>query len=271
MRILGIMLVKDEADVLRYTVERALQWIDRIFILDNGSSDGTWEIANELSGDQVVPWKQDFRVYSNALRAEVFGQFRQEASDGDWWCYKMDSDEFYLDDPREFLARVPRYHQVVYKRSIDYVITRQDVEEFDFAGDFQRDRLNLRYFLPTAYTEPRFFRHRSRLHWPENDKSPRHMGIPHPEPITVQHYQWRSPQQMQKRIDARKAIPRDKRGKPFKHVQHSTWEEALYDRQNTRLDDGSIDLHQVPLKRSLMPAKPQYLLRRALHGLGILP
>ena len=72
MRIFGIMLVKDEAETIRYTLEDACRWIDRVFILDNGSSDGTWDIVNELAGPQIVPWRQNFRDYSNAFRVEVF-------------------------------------------------------------------------------------------------------------------------------------------------------------------------------------------------------
>lgn len=271
MRIFGIMLIKDEADVIRYTIEDAFRWVDRIYVLDNGSSDGTWEIVQDLACDQLIPWKQDFRTYSNALRAEVFREFRHEAEDGDWWCYKMDSDEFYLDDPRGFLADVPAYHHVVYKRSIDYVLTEKDVKEHEFSGDFGVDRSKLGYFYPTAYSEPRFFRYRRRLEWPIDAKSPRHMGIPHDEPITLKHFQWRSPQQMQKRIDARKAIPRDKRGKPFKHVQQDHWTEALESLDKVRYDDGSVDLRAVPLRMEIAPRGAKYWARRLLHGTGILP
>jgi hypothetical protein len=271
MRIFGIMLIKDEADVIRYTIEAALSWIDRIFVLDNGSTDGTWEIVNDFAGEQVVPWKQDTRTYSNALRSEVFEQFRSEATDGDWWCYKMDSDEFYLDDPRAFLANVPSYCHVVYKRSIDYVLTLEDIEQYRFTGDFGQDRKKIRYFFPTAYSEPRFFRHRSRLEWPKDRKSPKFMGIPHAQPITVRHFQWRSPEQMQKRIDARLSIPRDKRGKPFKHIRNNNWREALYDPETLECDDGTVDLRRVPLRDSVPVYGWRYWTRRVLHGVGLLP
>jgi hypothetical protein len=271
MRIHGIMLIKDEADVIRATITEALRWIDRIYVLDNGSTDGTWEIVRELAGTQVVPWKQDTRTYSNALRAEVFHAFREQAQEGDWWCYKMDSDEFYVDDPRSFLSGVPRHHHVVYKRSIDYVLTEEDVAELEFSGEFAEDRPKIRYFISRAYSEPRFFRHRSRLTWPLDHKSPRHMGIPHPEPITVRHYQWRSPEQIKRRIEARKRIPRDKRGKPFRHVQQAEWQEALGRRADLTLDDGGLDLRSVPLRRPVGERGPSYWARRLLHGTGILP
>ena len=98
------MLVKNEADIVKSVILDAKKWADKIFIMDNGSTDGTWEIIQSLADDIVVPWKQDFRPYSNGLRADVFNEFRHEANDGDWWCFKLDADEFYYDNPKDFLC-----------------------------------------------------------------------------------------------------------------------------------------------------------------------
>lgn len=84
MKIFAIMLVKNEADIVKSVILDAKKWANRIFIMDNGSTDGTWEIIQSLADDIVVPWKQDFRPYSNGLRADVFNEFRHEAKDGDW-------------------------------------------------------------------------------------------------------------------------------------------------------------------------------------------
>ena len=116
MKIFAIMLVKNEADIVECVIKDAEKWADRIFIMDNGSTDGTWEIVQSLKNDIVVPWKQDFRPYSNGLRADVFNEFRQEASDGDWWCFKLDADEFYYDNPKEFLAKIPKKYSLVAKK-----------------------------------------------------------------------------------------------------------------------------------------------------------
>ena len=111
------MLVKNEADIVANVIKDAEKWADRIFIMDNGSTDGTWEIVQSLKNDIVVPWKQDFRPYSNGLRADVFNEFRHEASDGDWWCFKLDADEFYYDNPKEFLAKMNIQYQAI-KRTL---------------------------------------------------------------------------------------------------------------------------------------------------------
>ena len=103
------MLVKNEADIVKSVILDAKKWADRIFIMDNGSTDGTWEITQSLADDIVVPWKQDFRPYSNGLRADVFNEFRHEAKDGDWWCFKLDADEFYDVVVFDFLLAVETY------------------------------------------------------------------------------------------------------------------------------------------------------------------
>ena len=35
------MLVKNEVDIVGYVLKKAQEWCDKIFILDNGSTDGT--------------------------------------------------------------------------------------------------------------------------------------------------------------------------------------------------------------------------------------
>lgn len=81
MNIYAIMLVKNEADIVESVIKDAERWADKIFILDNGSTDGTWEIVQSLKNDIIVPWKQYFGAYHNGLRAEVFNAFRNISKD----------------------------------------------------------------------------------------------------------------------------------------------------------------------------------------------
>ena len=61
MHIHGLCIVKNEADILRQSLQAARAWCDAIYVLDNGSSDGTWELVQDLARDDpaIVPWKQD--------------------------------------------------------------------------------------------------------------------------------------------------------------------------------------------------------------------
>ena len=99
MRIHGLMLVKDEADIVGATLEAAARWCDSIYVFDNGSSDGTWELIQAIAArdPRVVPYKQDAKPFRQSLRGEIFRQFRDRAHPGDWWCI-LDGDEFYACD-----------------------------------------------------------------------------------------------------------------------------------------------------------------------------
>lgn len=252
MKIFAIMLVKNEADIVESVIKDAEKWADRIFIMDNGSTDGTWEIVQSLKNDIVVPWKQDFRPYSNGLRADVFNEFRHEASNGDWWCFKLDADEFYYDNPKEFLAKIPKKYSLVAKKSLDYVITTEDLQEYDFSGNFEKDREHIKYLKNTCWSEPRFFRYRKSLKWNFQATShyPKYAGLLSPEYILVKHYQFRSPQQMQYRLDLRNSLSNKKDGICFRHVKETNYKELLVDR-NTCLPEykfieGGVQRHTSP-------------------------
>ena len=100
MKIFAIMLVKNEVDIVGYVLKEAEKWADKIFILDNGSTDGTWELIQSMKNDVITPCKQYFGDSHNGLRADVYNEFKHLSKPGDWWCYKCDADEVYAEDPR---------------------------------------------------------------------------------------------------------------------------------------------------------------------------
>ncbi len=270
MKIFGMMLVKNEADILRQCISDALEWADKIFVIDNGSTDGSWDIIRSFEGDSVVPWKQEFTPFRRSMRAEIFNNFRHLSSDGDWW-YIADADEFYVDNPREFLSGVPSRYHVVFKKSIDYFITREDIEEYEFTGNFDTDRSHIRYIEPVCWSEVRFFKYRSRLEWPVTEEKPPHMGLWYPDTVSVRHYQYRSPSQMQARIDIRNSIPKDKEGRPFRHVKEKNWKELLRSRSELIEDPGIDGYAALPLRRNIKEKFSTRVVKTVLHGTGLLP
>ena len=143
MKIFAIMLVKNEVDIVGHVLKSAEKWADKIFILDNGSTDGTWELIQSMKNDVITPWKQDFGPFRRGMRADVYNEFKHLSKAGDWWCYALDADEFYLENPREFLKTIPSRYQWVFKKDIAYQITEEDLSEYEFTGDFAKDKKNL--------------------------------------------------------------------------------------------------------------------------------
>lgn len=239
MKIFAIMIVKNESDVIRSVLTSAKVWAYKIYIMDNGSSDGTWEIIQSMADETIIPFKQDFRPFRDDMRAEIFERYRSEATNEDWWAFSLDADEFYEDDPRKFLASIPLKYQVVAKKSLDYVITKEDVNEYVFTGDFEIDREHIKYLKRSCWCEYRFFRYRDSIRWKQgkNLHQPSPVGVCAPNSILVKHYQFRSPSQIQKRLDTRNAIQKGNTG-IFQHITQTDWMETLESRDNCIFDTG---------------------------------
>jgi len=230
MKIFGNVLVKNEADMIVETLEHAAKWIDRMFVFDNGSTDGTWERVLELAKREprVVPFKSAAVPFRDSLRGDTFNAYRHELTDDDWWC-KLDSDELYIDNPREFLAAVPRRHHVVWGVNFQFYFTDRDAARWE--ADPQaypphtRAEEALRYYR-CDYSETRFFRHRRRLEW-KVGSAPRHLGVVHPRRIRYKHYQYRSPEQINLRLRTRQQAMADGCGTFQGYNEEKDWREKI--------------------------------------------
>ena len=222
----GMMLVKDEADILPQTLAAA-SWCDRVYVLDNGSTDGSWELVNKLAArdPRIVPFGQLAIPFSTALRGELFRRYQPEAETGDWWCV-LDADEIYIDDPRTFLAALPDRYGEVWGSSYQYYFTDRDLDRYEAdPAAFLRTGVpeRLRHYL-NNWSESRFFRHHPRLVWPPAQPGrpfrnrPLGLGAPAPRRIRLKHYQYRSPQQIQRRLDARAQVTTS-----FTHERRGDW------------------------------------------------
>jgi hypothetical protein len=230
MEIHGLCIIKDEADVIESCLIAALSWCDHIYVLDNGSTDGSWDLIQEIAGrhSQIVAFKQDDRVFSDSIRCDIFNAFRSMAKPGDWWC-RLDADEFYVDDPRIFLAKVPARYGVVATVSITYYFSDLDAEAYQrnpreyLALPLER---RIRHYL-AHWSEPRFFRHRDDIIWTSE-----HGGFPasvqrasvYPVRIWLKHFQYRSPEQIECRLRAR--WPAIRTGS-FRHEAIANWGDAV--------------------------------------------
>ena len=49
MRYHGIMVLRDEGDIIAHTLTHLLTWVDSLHVLDTGSTDDTWDIVNDFA------------------------------------------------------------------------------------------------------------------------------------------------------------------------------------------------------------------------------
>jgi glycosyltransferase involved in cell wall biosynthesis len=225
-KLYGICLVKDEEDIIAQTLTYALRHCARIFVIDNGSTDETWNIVQSLSEKypQVVPFLQTHAQYSDGLRALVYNKYHSELADQDWWLI-LDADEFLAEDPRPVI-------QLAIRDKVDIIKTWQiqffytDVEHQDWLGG--RDSRDLPIFVRRRYytinwQEPRLFRNDPARPWDTkiNIKCPDGHTRVCKRRMLNRHYQYRDPEQIQKRLALRF-------GKPlFPHVTRPDWQSVI--------------------------------------------
>jgi Glycosyl transferase family 2 len=240
LKIHGLCLIKNEADILEETLTSALHWCDYIYVLDNGSDDGSWELVQQLAKQhaEIVPYKQDDILYTNGLRADIFGAFRGNAASEDWWC-ALDADEIYIDDPRIFLTKVSSRFQTVWSASLYYYFTEKDVALYrqDPAKFLEMPvQKRFRYYL-NNWGELRFFRHREDIVWTRSQGGfPPAMFIApaYPVRIWLKHYQYRSPEQIERRLRTRRPAMEASTG--FLHEKVPNWKAAIATKRDAPLD-----------------------------------
>jgi glycosyltransferase involved in cell wall biosynthesis len=272
MKIHGICLIKNEEDIAGYFLGESRRWCDFIYVLDTGSTDGTWEIVQEAAREfpQIIPFRKASIPFDDQLRADVFNEYRGRAGTGDWWC-RLDADEIYIDDPREFLSRAPKSCHVVWTAHLQYYFTERDLERLGESPVIPTMTAeNLPVYYDANASEGRFFRHRAGLQWP-GGAWPRHLGLVYPKRIRVKHFQYRSPGQIQSRLDTR----RQAAASGWKHFEHSLekdWREKIVPSSGLTLDEGNghyvIDETRMPRHLESAPAR---LVKRVMHGAALWP
>lgn len=238
MKIHALCVVKNESDVIEETLRAAVRWCDAIYVLDNGSWDGTWEKIQSLAHrlPAVTPYRQDSRPFDDGVRGDILRHYLSRARRRDWWCV-LDADEFYLDDPRHFLGAVPSHYDAVWLQLYTYLFTEEDLASYadhpPLYDDASRVLERLRHYVVGDYSELRFFRHSCAL----ADIPPVGAQRIYPKRIRLKHFPYRSPQQIQLRLETRREPMR--RGE-FVHEKRSNWVPGGV------LEPGPARLEQIP-------------------------
>jgi len=233
MRIHGLCLVKNEADILRQSLHAARAWCDAVYVFDNGSTDGTWELVQELAREDpaIVPWKQEAVPFHNNLRTQIYHAFADRAQAGDWWV-RLDADEFYIDDPCEFLNRVPASTGCVWFVVVSYYFSTEEARRYhadpgQFADDVPITEKCRHYF--THWSEVRFVRHEVTAPWDSLKAWPRKVIAgqvrAHPQRIRCRHFPYRSPAQIERRLATRAAGALS--GTGFRHERVKNWRTSV--------------------------------------------
>lgn len=111
MKIVSVSLVKDECDIIELFIRINLRNVDRMFIVDNKSSDRTIEIIGKLQheGLPVTLWHDDSVDFNQSVMTT--GAIKRIVREYDVdWILPLDADEFITDNSsnwREELQEIP--------------------------------------------------------------------------------------------------------------------------------------------------------------------
>jgi hypothetical protein len=138
---------------------------------------------------------------SDGLRKDIYQAFVHRATEGDWWA-RLDPDEFYIDDPLEFLQSVPKKDVCVWYAPLSYYFTTEEARRYrenpsQFADSVPIHEKCRRYF--NHWSEQRFVRHEAMDPWTKDEGWPEGLsmrGLVHPRRIRCRHFAYRSPSQI---------------------------------------------------------------------------
>lgn len=222
MKLYAICLVKNEDDVIAQTLTHACQYCDKIFVIDNGSTDRTWDIVQELAKSRpaIVAFARKLQPYDEGLRWLVYDAHHRELTDEDWW-FILDGDELLAEDPRPVIEQAMKERADVIKAwQIQFYFTEKDYERWRAGRDDpSRPIMERRRYYCIDCQEPRLFRNQternaifrqSKLLTPTTPLGTsvlRSKGKVCRRRILNRHYQYRDPVQIEKRLQLRYGNP----------------------------------------------------------------
>ena len=237
MRFQGLMLLRDEEDIIAQNLDHLLTWIDALYILDLGSTDRTWEIVQDYArrDARIVPYLHQPILYNDNLRCVLFDHFRGRFAPGDW-VMKIDADEFYHIPPPQFVRdHVGLGETAVYLLWYYFRLTQGEVQAYESgAVNEAADRLRpiterRRFYQIASYSEPRMFQYRRAMQWPETTSFPFNAGYVARERIPIRHYPHRDPTQMARRYALRSATMKIDSSGAGDHWKLADWRQDVVD------------------------------------------
>ena len=214
---------------LRASITR-LGFCDKVFVLDNGSSDDTWAIVEELGRArprEVIPFAVDTRPFERRMRGLMYDALRSELTDRDWFM-QLDADEFLLEDPRRVLTRAnAKGHNRVRTWQAQFQFTDLDLARWESGREDRNAPIeSRRHYFVVDWRETRLWQNRPDQPWGTSNRStvPGFADRNAPWSLVNRHYQYRDPDQIQRRLEVRAAV---RSAEAFEHVTTENWRQHV--------------------------------------------
>jgi glycosyltransferase involved in cell wall biosynthesis len=269
-RLYGLLIARDEADVIAQCLDFALGHCTKIICMDNGSTDGTWEIMQAMARrhpGRVVAHCRLTERFHDGLRAIAYNAFHHELTAHDWWL-RLDADEFLNEHPGRVLelandedADFVRAYQMTFQ------LTDVDVAAIQRGDDDRRLPIaQRRRYYRVNWREYRLFRNDPVVAWAVdlNPQFPQNLSKGRVATATLfnRHYQNRDIAQLEARIALRAS------NAAFAHVASEDWRQYVVPARQCHVHSEGAPVKFAPLGDFWLPRLRLELAQRLPTQLG---
>jgi glycosyltransferase involved in cell wall biosynthesis len=274
-RLFGVCFVKNEEDIIADSVTHAARFCDKVFVVDNGSTDDTWDIVKGLGLENVVPvCSKDF-VFRDYMRLRFMETRKEELGVDNWW-YIFDADEFLLGEPFEAITQAEdEGADCIAIGMVNFYLTRHEFRHMQESGCEQtwRDR---KYYLLYESGKVEFIRNTRYLDYGAYDIIPLGLTKECSRRLPIKHYPYRSLAQLEKRVSTRYGNPEfeseNRRGTDLEHylIDPATFPQLRCLGEEKGLDlTGGFD-HIMPRIGESLGDRVREVVIRMLYGIRLL-
>ncbi|MDP8237055.1 MAG: glycosyltransferase family 2 protein [Candidatus Erginobacter occultus] len=219
-KLFAVCFVKNEEDIIADCLRHAARFCDRIYVVDNASTDRTWEIVKDLDLAPVVPVGSKDFIYREYLRIWFMGLKERELGRNNWW-YILDADMLLDGDPLGAIAQAEKEGaDAIAVNVINFHITKEEIIAAAQSGrrESWRDR---RYYGLYESGEIDLFKNTGYLDYGLCARVPLGLTKECSLRLPSRHYPHRFGEQLKKRILTRSENPdfepQLKRGTEWEH------------------------------------------------------
>ena len=202
LQIFGVCFVKNEDDIIADSVTHAAQFCDKVFVVDNASTDRTWDIVRGLDLENVIPvCSKDF-VFRDHLRLRFMETKKEELGANNWW-YMFDADEFLIEDPFDAIAVAEEEDaDCIGVEIINFLLTKDEAREAKESGRQESWRDRKHYVLYASGTI-KLFKNTRYIDYGIYASVPLGLTKECSRRLVMKHYPHRSLTQLEKRVYTR--------------------------------------------------------------------
>ena len=237
MDIYDFMIVKDEVDILAQTLRSLEQFggFRKIFIFDNGSADGTFELLQTLVNDRIALHALS-DLFSDKLKFENVYRHGNILKEGDWFAI-LDADEIYQESLYPIVQTAESENaNYIESQSAQFYFTEFE-SNYDFDPSIPATRQRQYYLL--NYGEPRVFRFSEKIYLTSDRVKARDPVLtPCSRKLLMHHFQFRSTDQTQRRLNVRMA--NHSHSNNWGHINSANWKDYIVPAKHLHKFDGSI-------------------------------